>query len=70
MPQNIINDEEDIKLKKFDSVIEYTEMVEDLLSSKPDARRKSIYKEWLNEINYYASEANKLAKFPIYGKFK
>ena len=70
MPQNIINEEEDIAFKKFDSVIEYTEMVEELLTLRPDARKKSIYKEWINEINFYASEANKLANYPIYGKFK
>lgn len=58
------------KLQIFDTVVEYTEMVEELLSQRPDARKKVIYKEWLSEINYYADKANKLAKYPIYGKFK
>jgi len=70
MKKVIQEDLEEEKLKVFDTVIEYTEMVEELLSHRPDARKKSIYKEWINEINYYADKANKLAKFPIYGKFK
>ncbi len=71
MAKKVIQEElEEEKLKVFDTVVEYTEMVEELLSQRPDARKKVIYKEWLSEINYYADKANKLAKYPIYGKFK
>lgn len=55
---------------KFENVVEYNDYIEQLLNEKPDKRKKTLYKEWLQEINHFAREANKLAKFPIYGIFK
>lgn len=62
--------EEVIEYDIYPTVLEYTDKVEELYVSRPDARKKKLFQEWLSEINYYASAANKLADFKIYGKFK
>lgn len=54
--------------KKYNTVVEYNEEIETLLSERPDKRKKKLYQEWLQEINELASEANKLANFKLYGK--
>lgn len=54
----------------YSSVLEYTDKVDELYSLRPDARKKKLFQEWLAEINHYASTANRLADFKIYGKFK
>lgn len=63
--------EEDLKfLETYDTVIEYTDKVEKVLLERPDARKKLLYQQWFDEINYYADKANKMAKYPLYGKIK
>ena len=61
-----LQEEDEPKLKEFDTVIENTDMVEKLCVQKPDARKKKLYKEWEAEISYYANRANTLAGFKIY----
>lgn len=61
-----LQEEFEPKLQTFDTVIEYTEMVDRLWNEKPDARKKKLYKEWEAEIFYYMTKANILAEFRIY----
>lgn len=62
--------EKEYTIENTPYVVELTEYIEQLLTEKPDKRRKSIYQSWLKEINELAVKANKLANFPIYGIFK
>ena len=64
---NMPEEEEQPKLKIFDTVIENTEMVDKLYEERPDARKKKLFKEWENEIYHYMKQANTLAGFKIYG---
>lgn len=61
-----LQEEDEPRLKEFDTVIENTDTVEILRTQRPDARKKKLYKEWEAEISYYANQANKLAGFKIY----
>lgn len=56
--------------KEFETVVECSEFVEQLMTERPDRRKKKLYEEWIKEVNYYARLCNKMADFQIYGKLK
>lgn len=58
------------KIENTPYVVELSEYIEQLLTERPDKRKKSDYKQWYNEINDLATKCNQLAKFPIYGTLK
>lgn len=73
--QNIQLTEEEIeeqKLKRHNSVlvVELSEYIEQLLTERPDRRKKQLYQEWSKEINELAAKCNKLAKYKIYDVLK
>lgn len=51
-------------------VVELSELIEQVITERPDKRKKELYKSWYNEVNELVNKCNKLAKFPIYGVIK
>jgi len=51
-------------------VVDLTELIEQVITERPDKRKKELYKTWYKEVNELVNKCNKLAKFPIYGIIK
>ena len=51
-------------------VVELSEYIEQVLTERPDKRKKTIYKDWLKEVNELIKKCNKLANHPIYAVLK
>lgn len=66
--KKVINNQEEEKepLKIFETTIECTDYVEQLLTERPTKKNKVAYKEWEETLSFYASLANKLSKYNIY----
>jgi hypothetical protein len=64
-----INEERE-ELRNSTYVVDLSELIEQLLTERPDKRKKKLYNDWCKEINDLANKCNKLAKFPIYGVLK
>lgn len=68
----LVKDKEEEKKQKHSStlVVELSEYIEQLLTERPDRRKKALYNEWVKEINALADKCNKLANYNIYGVLK
>ena len=42
----------------------------EVLTEKTDKRKKSIYNDWLKEVNNLIKKCNKLANYPIFAVVK
>jgi len=51
-------------------VVELSELIEQVITERPDKRKKELYKSWYKEVNELVDKCNKLAKYNIYGVIK
>lgn len=59
-------------ISPFDSslVVELSEYIEQLLTERPDKRKKKVFDDWAKDVNKYITKCNMLAKTEIYEKIK
>jgi hypothetical protein len=63
-------DKTESTIENSEYVVEISEYIEQLLTERPDKRKRKIYNDWYKEINGLAKKCNKLANFNIYGILK
>lgn len=51
-------------------VVELSEYIEQMLTEKPDKRKKKVYEDWKKELNKIIKKCNTLANHPIYPLIK
>lgn len=61
---------EEYTIENSPYVVELSEYIEQVLTEKPDKRKKSIYNDWLKEVNNLIKKCNKLANYPIFAVVK
>lgn len=62
--------EKEYEIENSPYVVELAEYIEQVLTEKPDKRKKTVYKDWLKEVNELIKKCNKLANHPIYAVIK
>ena len=62
--------EKEYEIENSPYVVELAEYIEQVLTEKPDKRKKTVYKDWLKEVNELIKKCNKLANHPIYAVLK
>lgn len=62
--------EKEYTIENSPYVVELSEYIEQLLTERPDKRKKKIYEDWKKEINNLIKKCNTLANHPIYNIIK
>jgi hypothetical protein len=62
--------EKEYEIENSPYVVELAEYIEQVLTERPDKRKKTVYKDWLKEVNELIKKCNKLANHPIYAVIK
>lgn len=62
--------EKEYEIENSPYVVELAEYIEQVLTERPDKRKKTVYKDWLKEVNELIKKCNKLANHPIYAVLK
>jgi hypothetical protein len=65
-----MNKEPEYLIENSPYVVELSEYIEQVLTEKPDKRKKKVYEEWLKEVNKLIKKCNTLANHPIYATIK
>lgn len=61
---------EEYDIENSPYVVELSEYIEQVLTEKPDKRKKKVYEDWKKEVNKLIKRCNTLANHPIYGIVK
>lgn len=51
-------------------VVEISEYIDQVLTERPDKRKKKVYQNWKDEVNKLINHCNKKANFQIYSLVK
>mgnify|MGYP006267084697 CR=1 FL=1 len=63
-------DELDVFKKQYINLIDIQEEIDKLEEQIPDKRKKKLYKEWVNKINFFIDLYNAKSKYKTLNRYK
>lgn len=66
----IDDDELDVFKKQYVNLIDIQEEISKLEENIPDKRKKKLYKEWKDKINFFIDMYNAKAKYKTLNRYK
>ena len=63
-------DELDVFKKQYINLIDIQEEIDKLEEQIPDKRKKKLYKEWMNKINFFIDLYNAKSKYKTLNRYK
>ena len=64
------DDELDMFKKQYINLIDIQEEIDKLEDLKPDKRKKKLYKEWVEKINFFVDMYNTKSKYKTMNRYK
>lgn len=66
----IDDDELDMFKKQYINLIDIQDEITKLEEQMPDKRKKKLYKEWVNKVNFFIDMYNAKSKYKVLNRYK
>lgn len=66
----IDEDELDMFKKQYVNLIDIQDEISKLEEQMPDKRKKKLYKEWVNKVNFFIDMYNAKSKYKVLNRYK